>query len=531
MGQCAGETARHAGGFLGRQPYPLPTSRRSNRPTRWRGETSSNAFLDELEVANEADEQFVAILENFNEFYERRYFRAWSEFARRFDDGWQKFRNRKEWLDELERFVDGDVPYFDFMQRMYGELQPFNNPEGVTFGVELEFFVDMVNFTGEEEGGAGGGGKAAKLGLKVLGKTGKAGKALASAGKKGLKAGKKAKRLTGKGKEELENVLEPAAKTFDDYRKSLVDVAFNAESNSRSYTAVSALFDEAKAPSEGDTSAAAAWQAIDSLQKLTGKPLPGNRTFWDLYTGPLRMAYDYMQQETSCYLQQKWEQDVIGELETVAPNKRGNALIGETGLVWQYVEETAAPFLKPRGARGYVPIDVDGDRVRWSRRFIDFVNQARGGRQIVGAEFSVRINALPTGVNLEAAVAPYATYLQLHCAEEVQTLANFNYSVGRDFVWSLEKCGDVSLSIEIGPVTLLKQYTGRKAFPTFLAELQDGRRVFTTEDFPNQAEQLRIENIKAIDINYEVRNQEQVLKVLDSVPLTPPLDVAPCWDS
>ena len=126
-------------------------------------------------------------------------------------------------------------------------------------------------------------------------------------------------------------------------------------------------------------------------------------------------------------------------------------------------------------------------------------------------------------------MSPFATYIDLHCADEVQTLANYNYSASNDFIWSLEKCGDVTLRIEVGEYSLHKTYSGRKGFASFLADFRDGRRIFKPDDFPEQASQLKNASVKAIDVNYKISGQGPVIKMLTAVPLSPPDKVMACW--
>ena len=186
---------------------------------------------------------------------------------------------------------------------------------------------------------------------------------------------------------------------------------------------------------------------------------------------------------------------------------------------------------KKRLNKGYIPEVVNKRKANWQNTFLQFVNEAASGRTLVGNEFDVKVDTLPTGVNIDAAISPYATYLELHCADGVQSLANYNYSDSVDFKWSLENCGDVSLQIEIGAITLSKEYFGPTGFSQFLQDFRDGRKVFSSSDFPNQASLLRKESVENIDLNYQFSNHEPVLRVLKDVPLNPPQQIAQCWPS
>lgn len=167
----------------------------------------------------------------------------------------------------------------------------------------------------------------------------------------------------------------------------------------------------------------------------------------------------------------------------------------------------------------------------WEEDFMQFINNADDGRNIVANEFTVKISALPTGINQSATISPYATFIDLHCAEDIQTLANYNYSASNDFVWSLESCGDVTLRIEVGEYSLRKTYSGRKGFALFLSDFRDGRRIFSPDEFPEQASQLRNASVKAIDVNYKITGQRPVIQTLTAVPLSPPQKVMACWST
>ncbi len=489
-----------------------------------------NEFLAELEEANDDASRLSMVKSDFEEYYRREYVEAWVAFAERFDEGKLQLRNRKEWLTAVDIMSSRENPYFTFMGRMVRELEPLEHYDELEGSVMFEFFLEVQAFTGADVDSGGSNKQAAKMGLKLLGKMGKVGKALAKAGKQGMKANKKLNKGKKKGGVDLDSgIVDEASAVLDEYKAALSDAAFNSEAKSQSYSSISTLFETPDNPGGGNGPPAAAWNAIKKMQQLTGKPRPSTRLFWQLYSGPLSVVHDYMEQETNCQLQDRWESEVLAEVVGVSQNKLGEVLIGEGGLVWNFVENTASPFLNKRVKTGYVPATANKRRINWSDDFLGFLNEAASGQYIVGNEFNVQINTLPTGVNINAAISPYATFLELHCAGGIQTLSNFNYSDGYDFKWSLEECGDVSLQIDIGPVSLRKHYRGVKGFSKFLADFQDGRRIFTADEFPNQASQLSNENVTAIDVNYEIFGQEPVIQVLNSVPLEPPRNIAACW--
>ena len=494
------------------------------------------AFLDELNRSSEGSVELARVKSEFLAFYDRKYLKAWHAFAEKFDLGKNKLRGRREWQDALESMTGKDNPYFALIRTITREIEPVYAEGFFSERDKMEYFAEIQDFSGDKSGAVDNSKakkKAAKEALKIIGKFGKVGKTIAKVGKKGLKAQKKINKIKGKKKPQgpdLDKVLEEAAKAYKEYKKAIEDIAFNADSPKLSYNATANAFLNPDAIDKGDDAGAHAWAAIKALQKVVGKPRKSSKLFWDLYSGPVRLAYDYMREEAACYLQTGWEDNVLAAMAGISEDKLGPALIGENGLVWDYVDNDAKPFLKKRYRKGYVPNVVKGNAMPWEKDFLQFINHADEGRNLVANEYTVKISALPTGINQGASIAPYATYLDLHCADDVQTLANYNYSASKDFVWSLEKCGDVSLRIEVGEYSLVKQYTGRKGFARFLADFRDGRRIFTPKDFPELASQLKNAQVKAIDVNYKIRGQQPVIKTLTAVPLSPPDRAIACWN-
>ena len=485
-------------------------------------------FLDELNTAGTDSVALGSVRDNFMLFYQRNYLKTWLAFAEEFDYGKNKLRGRKEWLTAMESMTTPNNPYFAVMRRIQSEIEPIYSEGLFKARDDIDFFGDIQDHVGDESGADNSKAKkqATKAALKVIGKFGKVGKLVAKGAKKGLKVQKK---LGGKEREVSDEELDKAAAAYAAYKESLKNLAFNGDAVELSYAETSHAFTSPNDLSSGDGAGAQAWAAIINLQRVIGKPSESTRLFWDLYTGPVRLAYEYMREEAACYIQSSWEDKVLAGLEGVSAEKTGETLIGETGLLWDFTTSDAAPFLQKKLKKGYISTRVKNIGLDWQAPFIEFVNNAENGRKIVGGEFVVSIGALPTGINQSALISPYATYIDLHCADGVQTLANYNYFASSEFNWSLAKCGDVTLRIEVGEYSLRKQYTGQKGFSKFLAEFRDGRRIFSVKEFPDFESQLRNENVQAIDVNYEIKGQEPVIQMLEAVPLNPPVKAIACW--
>jgi type VI secretion system protein ImpL len=206
-------------------------------------------------------------------------------------------------------------------------------------------------------------------------------------------------------------------------------------------------------------------------------------------------------------------------------------IVGEQGVLWSFLDGDAQSFVARQLNRGYVAAEVNGRAMTLNQDFYSVLNSASNGGIVVGNAFDVSVRTLPSGTNSGASVSPYATFLNLHCSDGVQTLANYNYPSERTFNWSLEQCGDTSLTIEIGQMRLTKNYPGVKGFARFLDDFRDGRFLFSASDFPSSEAQLRQANVSQIDINYQIVGQRPVIQSLSTVPLSLPPQIASCWPS
>ena len=483
-------------------------------------------FMQEFSTANEGDDALAEIQADFEQFYQREYQMAWESFAERFDEGVQRYRDRREWVRSLERMPGNDNPYFAFIDRMYDELTPFEELQYASAD-HFAYFKELQEYTVPDASGGQGPGASRAI-KKVLGKFGKVGKLAQRAIKLQRRSG------VGSSEEEvnpLDSLLENGIAAVDDYKAAMSQVAFNADLRTQSLSSLNDYFSAPDALESGSGPMANAWTAVYALQEVFGRPDSESALFWELYTGPLDVAYDFMMKEGSCELQDRWENNVLAALEGVEQNRLGSLIVGETGVLWEFLNGDAQAFVSRQLNRGYVPAEVNGRAMTLSGDFYSVLNSASNGGIIVGNEFDVSVRTLPSGTNGGASVSPYATFLNLHCSDGVQTLANYNYPSERTFNWSLEQCGDTSLTIEIGQMRLTKDYPGVKGFARFLDDFRDGRYIFSASDFPGSEAQLRQVNVNQIDINYEIVGQRPVIQSLSTVPLGLPPRIASCWPS
>jgi len=476
-------------------------------------------FLNEFKLANSEDKQLNEIQQDFDKYYQRQYIKVWMLFAQRFDEGKMQQRDRKEWQQLLERMATSDNPYFALLGDMNEQLSPFAEAE-FNSKQQLAFFKDVQSYSVSDGRKGKGNGKLLK---KALGKFGKVGKLA----KKALKIHKKANK--GKKGENIESALDDAVVAVDAYKQALAEIAFKADSRTQSLSSLTTLFKTPDAPESGNGSVADGWSSIKELQALIGKPVSTSKVFWHLFVGPMHAIYDYMENESSCELQDRWQNDVLAAMDGVGGNQVGNLVVGEGGVLWKYLDTELSPFVQKKYKRGIVRANVAQRSLGLTEELLEVLNQAENGKFIVGNTFDVAINALPSGTNPGASIQPYATFVDLYCSDGTQTLANYNYPTQHTFKWALETCGDTTLRIEIGQLTLLKNYVGVKGFSKFLKEFQDGRHIFTSSDFPNQQAQLENSAVNFIDVNFEIRGQRPVIQMLESVPLQLPEVAAHCW--
>lgn len=477
-------------------------------------------FLTEFKLANSEDKQLSEIQEDFDKYYQRQYIEAWLSFAQRFDEGKLQQRDKKEWQQLLERFATADNPYFSLLDTMNEQLSVFENAN-FNSKEQLEFFSEVQSYSVAD----GRKGKPnTKLLKKALGKFGKVGKMA----KKAMKAHKKATKGQKDG-EQMDSALDDAVVAVDAYKQALAEIAFKSDSRTQSLSSVTDLFKVPDALESGNGSMGSAWMSIKKLQALIGKPVSTSKVFWHLFVGPMYAIYDYMENESSCEIQDRWQNDVLATLDGVSSNQIGNLVVGEGGVLWNFLDTQIEPFIEKKYKRGIVRANVEQRSIKLSEELLEVLNQAESGKFIVGSSFDVAVNALPTGANPGARIQPYATFVDLYCSDGTQTLANYNYPTQHTFKWALETCGDTTLRIEIGQLTLMKNYPGVKGFSKFLQEFQDGRHIFSSSDFPNQQAQLENSNVSFIDINFEIRGQRPVIQMLDSVPLQLPEVAAHCW--
>ncbi len=142
----------------------------------------------------------------------------------------------------------------------------------------------------------------------------------------------------------------------------------------------------------------------------------------------------------------------------------------------------------------------------------------------------LNVVAYPTDVNIDARVKPHMTQLVVQSAQGDMALVNRQYPIEEKFNWSPATCGDVSLQIMLGDITLTKKYTGYCAFGKFLSEFRNGKKVFTGLDFPEYATDFYRLGVREIEVLYRFQRSQvkPILRLLKSAPGRPPANIIAC---
>lgn len=337
------------------------------------GKKFVDGFIERLMMTDPESKVFKEMKNSFDKAYRTAYLETWKNFALQFDAGMVSLRGRNEWADSIDVISTRHNPYFKALNVFAEQLAPFSEGDIPEWLVLINYYQKMKLFGPDDATDNSQQNKTlSKLALKAVGKLGPIGKAISKSGKKGMKTQKK----LGKGKsgDERDVVLEDAGKSLGAYRKSLMDVAFNANSRAVSMRAMQSFFANPDEPGASGGPEAQAYNAVRKLEMLIGKANRETRPFWKLYAGPLVMIRKFMLNEASCKLQSQWKQSFLIEIEGVPKYKLGGLMFGPEGQLWTFINEQASAFFVRQYGKGYVPKIVDNLKIPFTKKFINFTS-------------------------------------------------------------------------------------------------------------------------------------------------------------
>ncbi len=478
-----------------------------------KGKERIDAFIKEIEIALPEPLIIASQKMEFQSWYQEAYLEAWYDFGTSFPKGIDIFTSEEEHLLLAKRMPTDEGPYFLFLDRMVEELEPFSALSDLPRWVRWLYDFRVTKLYAVEVGG--------------LGETGIL-DSVAQEGKKLMRKLDKKGRTSGIQRSSQSTVT--SARLFRDYLDALNEIVLASAPKEVAFRMTTRVFSESHTNSESPfflaRNAADKFIASLGIIKSEESMLPM------LLTGPLDYLWGFSCQEAACYLQDMWEEEVLWEVKGMSNMREMNRLLlGQDGYALKFIEGPAAPFISRDLRKGLIPRYVLQKRIPFTDSFLDYFSRGVRPLETPKSSYSVSIKALPTNANREAKIRPHATRLLLECANETFRLVNFQFPVGKTFVWSPETCGDVVFEIEISDTILRKEYTGEYAFAEFLKDFGDGKRTFRPKEFPNEEAALRRFGISEITVAYQFQGQEPVLKLIDEEAAGKiPVEIVKCWD-
>ncbi len=509
-----------------------------------KGKDLIDAFMGEIEPALARPELFARSKADFGRWYPPDYLAAWAGFLDVFPKGTERLRGRDEWSQTAARMASDDGPYFAVLQRSASELEPMVFDKEIPPWLKLLFQLQIARAQTVTEDLSQDKG--------LLGRAAESGKRIITDVQKSLG------RLPGLSLESHTR----AVQAYQEYVKALAAITPVSASTKLAYDITAQVFGQDEVT--GQSPFFTARRANLNLKNAMTSGALNEDIFWKNVTGPLEFLWYYMQQETACYLQKHWEEEVLAETQGLSdPYQIQNRLLSENGFAWKFVRGTAGPFLGRNLQKGgFYSKEVRGDSMPFEAAFIQYLNKGAssaaaiaaaaqaaqqaaqmaphggGGGGGGGGKYTVTIRALPTDANAGATLKPHATRLSVQCDPTPQRLDNFNYPAAATFNWSPDSCSDVSLRIEVGDVVLSYFYDGSLAFAKFLRDFRSGQRTYDERSFGRNRPALEQLGIRTITVRYEFGGAVGAVIDLLSAPktpslppaMTPPARILKCWD-
>lgn len=491
--------------------------------------------FNELETAVGQTLYIAQPKEQFALWYQDAYYGAWMKFCKDFNKGVTLFAADRDWEIALESLTGDATPYFQLFERMDNELLPRAETEpwpslkldpaheekyGAWLGV-------VRNFSLVRQASAGQGLKDNPA-AKMIGEHA----ANKLSGKKALAAKIALGAMS-------ESRLAKAGEAYGRYREALAGFAGITTETKYAYQLVREGFEDNPAQARSHRLAAA--KALDNLKIALTPNQPassahaGEDPFWSLLSVPLDKLWQFSVAQAGCHLQALWDREVIVKLHGIrAPRQRSTMLFGGPGLIRNFMQTHAAPFVQQSSSRGYYVIKRQDTWIPFYNSFFEFVRQgerwwATSGGEIQQA-YPVSVAAYPTDVNAEAHIRPYMTRLILEDKENPTVLENKQFPVEKRFTWEPASDGNVVLQILFENLTLTVRYTGYCAFGQFLRDFSDGYKRFKADYFPEQVMELHRIGVNEIEVTYRMpESQVQPIKrLMRATPGAPPAGIVRC---
>ncbi|WP_084448536.1 type VI secretion protein IcmF/TssM N-terminal domain-containing protein [Desulfovibrio inopinatus] len=491
------------------------------------------AFADHIESALSKEPDGSGWAERFSKWYENEYITAWELFAMNFSSGLQWERDKQEWQGLAQTMSTPQNPYFLVLDALAKELSPYKSTMNRPSWLEPVFLFERVRQKANAPDTTIEKGLAQRVTsiddfFKQISNIGRDDTAQTqNAGTTdGVQGSVDANSPSGLSR--VNDILD-SVKSYQSYTSSLQEIYIGTLASTSALALAGSMYNPPAKPAESKSPFVAAQKAqVDLDQKLAGqKDLSG--IFGDLLSGPVRFFWAYLVLEAADILQARWDGDVIAQSAHVPESKLPNFMFDkEKGLVWKFLKDAASPFIETM-QYGYAPKEVHGVSFPFTTDFINFLNGGSKQTQAVQSEYTVSIDALPTGTNMGAQEEPYATLLTLDCFEKVQKLENYNYPTSTQFTWQPGKCNDTVLTINFSNVTLTKTYSGSLGFPKFLSDFRYNAKTYSASDFPQSADDLAVLGIQDINVNFKITGGVPLIGLLKEDSFKIPQVITHSW--
>ncbi len=496
-----------------------------------KGRERITQFIEQIQKAMDNPNDLAPQIQQFNKWYAEQYVKTWENFALGFSDALRWERSQMEWKALTRNMSSVNNPFFEVLDTMSVELQPYAKDAGNYPWVSAVMDFQVLKDKAKEKDVASteksiiSDIKSGKSLINEL--TGDNKQATQNPVPDQVPAAASINKLTlaRKTKATTEDILS-VTDQYNDYLKSLGQIMPSTVSSEAAFTMVSNFFSMSKNPTENKSPFHIAYMANLKIDEALEPQNPMDPVFFDLLIGPLHFLLDYSMAEATQHLQDTWEGDVLSSVRSAPEAKKSSILFDKkNGVVWKFVDGPASPFIDKK-QYGYSPRKF----LRWSIPFTDeffrFIEQGAVENQATLDKYAVSIQALPTDSNAGSSQDPYATILTLNCSKGAIKLENYNYPAKKDIEWKPGECGDTSFQILFNDFTLERKYEGDFGFPKFLDDFRFGSRTFSPKDFPEEEEALKQLGISELTINYTFSGNMPVINLLYAQHLDVPQVIA-----
>ena len=479
------------------------------------GEQKTHEMIKELETAMDTPLHIEKDKLAFRKWYREQYFSQWYAFGQGFDLGRQSLVGETEKQAVIKRIGTGHGPYFQLLELMAQELNPWldiDSEELPAWVEQVDQFALIKNYAqslDQEKPGTGKSGILSKLGKTLGART-----VNRLFGSTGRTVGRTVAQSESSSDNAPDKVFDRVARGYNQYVEGLTGISQTCISTRSSFEFAATVFEED--PATGDSAALAALRGKEDLKLFFQLRDAPDKMLMDLLDAPFDLLWGYSCNKAGFYIQKTWDEKVLASLEGVYGDQvKSDLLFGQSGYVNSFVSNDIAPFISRSSRHGYYAKKVAGQRIPFSRAFFSFLTKGAYSSQSVKSEYEVQISGRPSDVNPTRKVPPHKTQLELKCAQKSQTLTYLNYPVSKRFVWDPQACGDVTLNIFVGDVVLEKRYSGFRPFAQFLKDFSNGEHTFHPSDFPENERDLNRLEIEYIRVKYKIFGAGPIIQLLN----------------